>query len=209
MKKQALLQQFPFLKAFQDELDPTSPHHPQLVTIPKGQVIFEANDPCTIIPLLVEGEIRVFSLGETGREMTLYRIHPGESCILSISSLLSQSNIPAIAQVEKEITALVIPAPLFLKWMDKHEPIRHFVYALISKMLANVITTVDEVAFRRLDERILELLEANTDDAQAIHMTHQQIAMELGSSREVVSRILKDFEHKGKVELGRGLIYLK
>jgi len=209
MQKQALLEKFPFLKSFEDQLESTNPNHPQIATIPKGQVIFEADDPCTIIPLLIEGEIRVYSLGETGREMTLYRIHPGESCILSISSLLSQSNIPAIAQVEKDITALVIPASLFSQWMDRYEPLRHFVYSLLSQMLASVITTVDEVAFRRLDERIIELLEENLDAENRVHMTHQQIAVELGSSREVVSRILKDFEHKGKVELHRGSVQLK
>ena len=208
MDYQQLYQQFPFLQALKEELKHDNPNHPQLASLPKGQVIFEAGDPCTIIPLLLKGEIRVFSLGENGREMTLYRIHPGESCILSISSLLSRSNIPAIAQVESDIQALVIPAELFYRWMNKYEPLREFVYGLMSQMLASVITTVDEVAFRRLDERIMELLEERVDAQGEVHLTHQQIAVDLGSSREVVSRILKDFEHKGRVELGRGMVHL-
>jgi len=209
MDYQPLYQRFPFLKSLAGEIESPRPNQPQMASLPKGQVIFETGDPCTIIPFLIEGEIRVYSLGENGREMTLYRIYPGESCILSISSLMSKTQIPAIAQVESDITALVVPAPLFYQWMNKYEPLRGFTFGLLAQMLSNVITTVDEVAFRRLDKRIEELLEERADQTGQVYLTHQQIAVELGSSREVVSRILKDFEHKGRVELGRGLVTLK
>lgn len=209
MNNDLLFQQFPFLSALRAEIEADRPNRPQMTSLPQGQVIFEAGDPCRIIPFMLQGEIRVFTLGENGREMTLYRIHPGESCILSISSLMAQSNIPAIAQTESEVKALVVPAEQFHQWMDKYPQVRQFSYGLMAQMLASVITTVDEVAFRRLDERIEELLEERADDQGEIHLTHQQVAVELGSSREVVSRILKDFEHKGRLELGRGLIRLR
>ncbi|MDT8446943.1 MAG: Crp/Fnr family transcriptional regulator [bacterium] len=208
MPDDQLYRLFPFLTSLKSEIETDRPNRPQIARLPKGQVIFEAGDPCRIIPFLLQGEIRVFTLGENGREMTLYRIRPGESCILSISSLMSQSAIPAIAQVEEEISALVVPAPQFHHWMENYAPIRKFAYALMTQLLASVITTVDEVAFRRMDERIMELIEERADEAGEVFLTHQQIAVELGSSREVVSRILKDFEHKGRVSLGRGQLKL-
>jgi len=207
MSYDSLYKQFPFLSALKSEIEAERPGKPQIAKIPKGHVIFEAGDPCRVIPFILSGEIRVFALSESGREMTLYRINPGESCILSISSLMAQSAIPAIAQAETDITALVVTADRFYQWMNRFEVVRGFAYGLMASMLAMVISTVDEVAFRRLDERIIEFLKKHQLEGK-VSMTHQHIAIELGSSREVVSRILKDFEHRGLVELARGQITL-
>ncbi|MDX2469688.1 MAG: Crp/Fnr family transcriptional regulator [SAR324 cluster bacterium] len=181
----------------------------KLVQLPKGTEIFAEGDPCVMIALLLTGVVRVYKLSESGREMTLYRIHPGESCILSISSLLSHKPLGAIAVVEEDIEAYAIPAGTFSSWMKVKPCMQDFVFDLLSRRLSEVLTTVEEVAFHRLDERILKFLLSQPRNNAEVATTHQKIAVEVGSSREVVTRTLKDLQSQGLVEIGRGAIILR
>jgi CRP/FNR family transcriptional regulator len=158
------------------------------------------------IALLISGVVRVYKIGETGREITLYRFGHGESCILTANAILSQRSFPAIATVESEAEAVVIPAVHFRDWVKRHDPWREFVFELLSDRLSTVMAIVDEVVFQRMDRRVGALLLHRSGTTRSIRMTHQEIAAELGSSREVISRILEDFSQKGIVEVGRGMI---
>ena len=180
-----------------------------IAKLPKGAEIFAEGDPCTMIAMVLKGIVRVYKLSESGREMTLYRIHPGESCILSISSLLSQKPLGAIAVVEEDVEAYAIPAATFSSWMKIKPCMQDFVFDLLSRRLSEVLTTVEEVAFHRLDERILKYLVSLPKENQEVKTTHQKIAVEVGSSREVVTRTLKDLQSQGLVENHRGAILLK
>lgn len=173
--------------------------------LPAKATIFEEGDRCNAFAILAQGRVRVFKIGETGREITLYRFGRGESCILTVSCILSQHAFPAIAVVEEPAIAFVVPHNVFQDWIDTFPPWRTYVFQLLSRRLATVMAVVDEVAFRRVDARLAEfLLRHAPPDGAPLLLTHQQIAAELGTSREVVSRILADFVAAGLVQASRG-----
>ncbi len=174
--------------------------------IPRGRDVFIEGDQVDAIALLISGVVRVYKIGETGREITLYRFGNGESCILTANAILSQKSFPAVATVEKEAEAVMIPADTFRDWVRRYDLWREFVFELLSQRLSSVMEIVEEVAFHRLDVRVASLLTGRGLREDPIRITHQEIAAELGSSREVVSRILEDFSAQGMVEVSRGSI---
>jgi CRP/FNR family transcriptional regulator len=177
-----------------------------LTRIPAGHDVFLEGDSVDAIALLISGAVRVYKIGETGREITLYRFGHGESCILTANAILSQRSFPAIATVEKDAEAVMIPADKFRDWVKRYDPWREFVFELLSDRLSTVMAVVDQVVFQRMDRRVASLLLRKFKVANPIQITHQEIAGELGSSREVISRILEDFSQKGVVEVGRGTV---
>jgi CRP/FNR family transcriptional regulator len=176
--------------------------------IPEGHDVFVEGDIADAIALLISGVVRVYKIGETGREITLYRFGNGESCILTANAILSQKNFPAIATVEKQAEAVMIPAEVFRDWVQRYDLWREFVFDLLSDRLSSVIEIVEEVAFRRMDERVATFLSQRLAQSDSIRITHQEIAAELGSSREVISRILEDFSALGMISVSRGTIKL-
>jgi len=178
----------------------------QFARIPAGQDIFVDGDRADGIALLLSGVVRVYKIGETGREITLYRFGPGQSCILTANAILSQKSFPAIATVEEDAEAVMIPADVFRDWVNRYELWREFVFGLLSERLSTVMAVVDEVVFKRMDRRVASLLLNQAKVQNSMRITHQEIAAELGSSREVISRILEDFSREGLIESGRGIL---
>lgn len=174
--------------------------------IPAGQDVFLEGDRVDAIALLISGVVRVYKIGESGREITLYRFGNGQSCILTANAILSRQTFPALATVERDAEAIMVPAEVFRAWIARYEPWRDFVFELLSRRLASVIEVVDEVAFRRMDGRVASLLLDRLQQTNPIHLTHQEIAAELGTSREVISRLLEDFTERGLIQLARGQI---
>ncbi len=174
--------------------------------IPAGRDVFVEGDRVEAIALLVSGVVRVYKIGETGREITLYRFGDGESCILTANAILSQKNFPAVATVEKDAEAVMIPADAFREWVRHYDLWREFVFDLLSERLSAVMAIVEEVAFRRMDVRLASFLAERSRKSDSIRITHQEIAAELGSSREVISRILEDFSLRGMIRVSRGTI---
>jgi len=172
--------------------------------IPAGHDVFIEGDRVDSIALIISGSVRVYKIGETGREITLYRFGLGESCILTANAILSQNNFPAIATVEKDAEAVMIPSDTFRDWVNRFDLWRDFVFDLLSQRLSSVMLIVDEVAFRRMDARVASLLLQRGKSSEIIRITHQQIASELGSSREVISRLLEDFSERGMILVRRG-----
>jgi CRP/FNR family transcriptional regulator, anaerobic regulatory protein len=177
-----------------------------LARIPAGKDVFVEGDAVEAIALLISGVVRVYKIGETGREITLYRFGLGQSCILTANAILSRQSFPAIATVEQDADAVMIPAAVFREWVQRHDLWRSLVYQLLSQRLVSMMEMVDEVAFRRMDARVASLLLTHHQGQQPLHITHQEIAAELGSSREVISRILEDFASQGSIRAGRGVI---
>jgi CRP/FNR family transcriptional regulator len=169
-------------------------------------ICFEG-DRCTRLALVLSGRARVFKLSESGREITLYRVEAGECCILTASCMLSQQAFPAHAITETDVSAVVVTDRLVRQWMQQHDAWRRFLWYLIATRLGDVIGLIEEVAFRRMDQRLAEYLAGRASaDGGELRATHQQIAGDLGTSREVVSRLLKDFEGRGLLTLGRGWV---
>lgn len=174
--------------------------------IPAGKDVFIEGDQVDAIALLISGVVRVYKIGETGREITLYRFGLGESCILTANAILSRKSFPAIATVEKDAEAVMVPADVFRDWVRRHDLWREFVFDLLSERLSTVMAVVDEVVFQRMDRRVAAWLLKRAERGNPIRATHQEIAADLGSSREVISRILEDFSQRGWVEVGRGTV---
>jgi len=174
--------------------------------IPEGRDVFIEGDQVDSIALLISGVVRVYKISETGREITLYRFGNGESCILTANAILSQKSFPAVATVEKDAEAVMIPADTFRDWVRRYDMWREFVFELLSQRLSAVMAIVEEVAFHRMDARLASLLSERSFRSDQIPITHQEIAAELGSSREVISRLLEDFSAQGMVEVSRGSI---
>ena len=174
--------------------------------IPVGKDVFVEGDLVETIALLLSGVVRVYKISETGREITLYRFGLGESCILTANAILSRQSFPAIATVEQEAEAVMIPAEVFRSWITRYDLWRSFVFDLLSQRLSMLMTIVDEVAFRRMDTRVAAFLLERCRHQNPILITHQEIAAELGSSREVISRILEDFGIQGLTRTGRGFV---
>ena len=171
----------------------------QTLSVPAGTVVFDEHQPCRGFPFVLAGVIRVAKLSAGGRELPLYRVVAGESCIISSSCLLGHADYNARGVAEGPTTLALLPRPLFDEMLG--EPVfRDFVFALFSERMAELMQLVEEVAFRKLDQRLAALL---LGKGRVVHATHQQLADELGSVREMVSRLLKGFAGQGLVRLGR------
>jgi CRP/FNR family transcriptional regulator, anaerobic regulatory protein len=174
------------------------------------QVLVRDGNECGYLPFVVEGTLRIFKTSDSGREITLYRIERGESCVLSATCILNGSTFPAIAEAEGRTEVLLSPSKLLMGFVDEHAEWRRFVFGLYSKRLDTVLGLVDEVAFQHIDERIAAYLLKNAAGRdRAVTRTHGEIAAELGTSREVVTRILRDFEAAGTIETTRGRIFVR
>ena len=201
-----IAQTLPFLRRAEPQARRDFLDNAYLARIPAGHDVFVEGDQAEAIALLLSGVVRVYKIGENGREITLYRFGNGESCILTANVILSRQTFPAIATVERDAEAVMIPAGAFRQWIGRYDLWRDFIFGLLSQRLASVIATVDEVAFRRMDVRVAAFLLARSQDGGQGHITHQQIAAELGSSREVISRLLESLEEGGLIRRSRGVI---
>jgi len=176
------------------------------VRLPAGKRLFSEGDSAQSLALVISGSVRVFKTGRNGREITLYRIGAGETCILSVNAILTQQPLPAAATVEERVEAVTIAAGVLRDWVHRHELWRQFVFELISQRLLKVLNLVDDVVFSRMDARIAALLLDRSRVQNPLRITHQEIAAELGTSREVISRILEDLAGEGMVRSTRGQI---
>jgi len=174
---------------------------------PAGARIYAEGDSCSGIALILSGDIRVYKIGETGREITLYEIGQGETCILNASCILAGQSYPANAVALSDVEMLLIPSDIFRKLVADYESMRKFVFTLLSERLAGVMALVEEIAFGRMDVRLNDYLIEKAENGH-LDTTHQKIASDLGTSREVVSRLLKDLERQGTVVLSRNSISL-
>jgi CRP/FNR family transcriptional regulator len=177
----------------------------QVLQVPAGAILFDAHQPCRGFPLVLEGAVRVVMNAPSGREILLYRVDPGQGCIMSGGCLLGHSDYAARGVAEGDVTLLSIPPAPFQSLLLEHEPFRRFVFGMYGERLAEVMTLVEEVAFRRLDERLAQLLIRR---GPVVEATHQALADELGSVREIVSRLLRSFEQRGWVKLERERVTL-
>jgi CRP/FNR family transcriptional regulator len=170
---------------------------------PAGTVMFSEHSPCGGFPLVLAGTIRVLQRYPNGRELQLYRVKPGESCLLSGSCLLGQTNYDAAGIAETDVELLILPPAAFQALIAEDETFRRHVFALFSERLSALMQIVEAIAVQKLDQRLAALLVNRDADAGEIRATHQALADELGSVREIVSRLLRSFEDRGWVDLGR------
>ena len=212
MTRTEILRCYPFYRdaepVFRRELENAS----VAVKLPPGTDYFREGGQCRQVALIGKGSVRVYKKGETGREITLYYVLPGETCILTASCMLGEKTYPADAVIEEETEAVILDAGFFRDAVSSREGVRRFVFETFSRRMTEVLTLLEEISFGRMDRRLAEFLSKRLGEAHGdgvLNMTHEQIAAELGTAREVVSRLLKEFERTGAVELSRGRITLR
>ena len=169
---------------------------------PAGTLMFDEHSPCSGFPLVLAGSIRVLQRYPNGRELQLYRVKPGESCLLSGSCLLGQTSYAASGVAETDIELLILPPALFQALIAEDDSFRRHVFEVFGERLSALMQVVEAIAYQKLDQRLAALLVNRSLDGE-IHATHQALADDLGSVREIVSRLLRNFEDRGWVDLGR------
>ncbi|WP_372965245.1 Crp/Fnr family transcriptional regulator [Marinobacter sp.] len=181
----------------------------QTMRFPPGQVLFSAGEHCRGLPLVLAGSIKVQMTGVSGHSIVLYRMGADDICTLSIGCLMTGRGYRAEAIVENEAEAAIIPRGLFDRLMDQSAEFRLGIMESYGRRLDDLMLLVEEVAFHRMDARLEEWLQARAVDGQKVlSITHQELAVELGTAREVVSRLLKELERRGQVRLARGRVEL-
>jgi CRP/FNR family transcriptional regulator len=170
--------------------------------VPAATVMFSPHSPCAGFPLVLSGTIRVLQRYPNGRELQLYRVKPGESCLLSSSCLLGDAEYDATGIAETAVDMLVVQPATFHALVAEDETFRRHVFALFGERLAALMQVVEAIAYQKLDQRLAALLvgKSRTDE---INATHQALADDLGSVREIITRMLRSFEDRGWVDLGR------
>jgi len=168
-----------------------------------GRELFNVGDSCPALPLLLSGTVRVLKPLPSGRTMPLYKLGPGEFCVLSVSCLLGDVLYPAAGRAAGTVIGAALPKPLFRMLVDEDPAFRNEVFGVFASRLCSLLALIEEMARTRLDERLADLLVSR---GPVIHATHQGLADELGTAREVVSRILEHFEDNGLVRLHRARV---
>ncbi|MDD2720824.1 MAG: Crp/Fnr family transcriptional regulator [Gallionella sp.] len=195
-----LLQQYPMLQEMPVEELEAIIAQARLVQVPAATIMFDENQPCQGFPLLLSGRLRVIKSAASGRELQLYRVVPGESCILTSSCLLGNTPYQARGITDEAVEVIMLPATVFHSLLAKNNAFRHYVFQLFTERLTDMMELVTAVAFQKLDQRLAALL---VNRPSPLNVTHQALADELGSAREMVSRLLKSFASQGWVRLGR------
>jgi len=203
------LEHFPTLRSITDPAGQRVIAAAQRLTMPSETVVFHTGAPCRNYLLVIDGSVRVRQIAANGREIVLYRVGPGESCVLTTSCLLASSSYAAEGITEGEVDAVAIPAPEFHRAVAESPGFRQFVFDSFGQRLADLMALVEEVAFGRLEARLAQRLLRFAGDGSVVEATHPELATEIGSAREVVSRQLKTFEQRGWVTLQRGRVEIQ
>jgi CRP/FNR family transcriptional regulator len=175
------------------------------MTVPAGTVLFTKNTPCQGFPLVLDGEIKVSRSSGDGRSLELYRVAPGELCLVSSACLFRTQPLSAHGVTTKASTLLLISPDVFTRWLET-PAFRNEVLGLFAERMADLTGLIDAVAFQRLDQRLAAALLGRGPE---LALTHQALADELGTVREIISRLLRRFEREGWVELGRERIHIR
>ncbi len=179
-----------------------------LITAPVGAKVFQPGKKCDLFYLLTLGSIRVQIVAESGREIVLYRVGPGEACVMTASCLMGHSLYTGEGIVEKSLEGYAIGLPLFQQLMSSSEKFRNTILGDYSERFLDLVNVLEDVAFRPLESRLAARLLQLNNGLGVVPYTHQFLATDLGSAREVVSRLLKRWEERGLISLHRGKIEL-
>ena len=200
------MQNFSFFTSLDETSKSELLEHAKKVSMPAGMTLFAQGDTCKDILFLTSGSVRVYRQHESGAEITLYFLEPGEQCNVNITSSFSEMPAIGTAVSDGDIEGYMLPAHIVKKFFMNENAYQQFIFGLYDLRLTALAEMVEDVRFKKLDHRLLDWLHDQKENP--IRTTHEKIASHLGSSREVISRLLKDFEHKNLLQLKRGSIEL-
>lgn len=207
-KEPEWIERFPGLSRLQAETKQHLMQRSATITAPAGTILFGPGKSPENMLFLLEGTVRVQQVSETGHEIVLYRINAGESCVLTTACLLGYNDYSAEGIAETDVTAAAVPKSVFDDLVTQSKLFRTFVFAAFSKRITDLFLIIDEVAFQRIDVRLAHKLIDLTGPSNTLKITHQQLSVELGTAREVVSRQLQEFQRRGWISLSRGTVTL-
>lgn len=173
-----------------------------------GEALFHSGEPCHFFLLLLDGSVKVQKLSADGHELTLYHLQPGQTCELATVCLLAGKRYPVEAIAETHVEALLLDRAQFQMLLGRIEAFREFIFSSIDRGMGTLLSLVEDIAFGPLDRRLAHTLIMLAGSNDHVCITHQEVATELGTAREVVSRLLKEFERRGWVQLQRGKVRL-
>ncbi|WP_373356277.1 Crp/Fnr family transcriptional regulator [Pseudoroseicyclus sp. CXY001] len=180
----------------------------EIVDMPAGVTVFAPGQAADRLLLLLEGTVRVQQTSETGREIFLYRVHAGESCVLTTACMLAFEDHAATGIAETPVRAAAIPRAIFDDLVARSPVFRQFVFAAYSRRITDLFTLIDDIVFQKMDVRLAARLLELAGEGEEVRATHATLGAELGTAREVISRTLAEFQRRGWVELGRGAVRL-
>jgi len=180
----------------------------QIMTYKAGEIIMEPGSYVRMLPLLVEGSIKVSREDDRGNELFLYYLTPGQTCSMSFTCCMMHKKSEIRTVAEEDSTFIGIPIRYMDAWMSQYQSWKNFVMTTYDDRMMELVQTIDSIAFKRLDERLEEYLERKTEatGSPSLQATHQDIAFDLNASREAISRLLKKMEREGQVRLGRNQV---
>ena len=200
------IDRFPPLAELEEPVRRLLLNRSRVITVPEGTVIFGPGKSPENLLLMLSGTVRVQQQAENGREIVLYRVHAGESCVLTTACLLAHEHYSAEGIAESKVEAVAIPRAVFDQVLAESKTFREFVFNAYSERMIELFFVIEEIAFRRMDIRLAQKLLDLGGESGRIKATHQQMAAELGTAREVISRQLSEFQRRGWVALSRGEI---
>ncbi len=202
------IEQFPGLSRLEPAIRDVLTRKSAVVTVREGSVIFGPGKSPENLLLLLEGRVRVQQVSEAGREIVLYRVEAGQSCVLTTACLLAHEGYSAEGIAETDLRAVAIPRTVFDDLIAQSVTFRTFIFTAYSKRITDLFQIIEDIAFQRVDIRLAQkLLDLERGTGQ-IKATHQQLAAELGTAREVISRQLGEFQRRGWIRQSRGSVEL-
>lgn len=209
MDKQDILERVDFYRDAPPELRSSMLDAARYRKLAPGEALFIEGEPASHVAAVGSGSVRVFRIGATGRQITLYHVRPQESSLVGMLSVLLGRPLIATAQAEVDTEVAMLPAAALREWVGVSEAMRGFIFETMTRALVDVTSLLEDIAFRSIESRLAVLLAQHADDQGLIRMRHEDIAAELGTAREVVSRILEGFEREGLIALARGRIAVR
>ncbi len=182
----------------------------KLYSFRSGEVIMDYGSYVRLVPMVIEGSIKVSRESEDGHEIFLYYLNPGETCAMSFTCCMMNKKSDIRTVAEEDVALIGIPIKYMDEWMSNYQSWKNFIMLSYDGRMKELMRTIDSIAFKKMDERLLKYLHDKSDTLQSkiINTTHQEIAFDLNASREAVSRLLKQLEKKEEVRLGRNQIEL-
>jgi CRP/FNR family transcriptional regulator len=206
LDKQDILERVAFYRGAPPELRSSMLGAARYRKLAPGETVFTEGESANHVAALGTGSVRVFRIGATGRQITLYHVRPQESSLVGMLAVLLRRPVIATAQAEVDTEVVMMPAASLREWVAASDAVRGFIFETMTRALVDVTSLLEDVAFRSIESRLAALLVDHADEEQLIRMRHEDIAAELGTAREVVSRTLESFERQGVIGLSRGRI---
>jgi CRP/FNR family transcriptional regulator, anaerobic regulatory protein len=206
LDKLEILERFGFYRHAPSDLRSKMLGAARYLNLEPGEWLFREGERARQFAAVGAGSVRVFRIGATGRQITLYHVRAQESSLVGMLSVLLDRPVVATAQAEVASEVVVVPAADLRDWVSTSEAMRSFIFETMTRALVDVTSLLEDVAFSTMESRLVDLLLTHADELRMVQMRHDDIAAELGTAREVVSRLLEGFERRGAIVLSRGRI---